>query len=225
VGNKNHESVVKKMIVRVTSKFGEVSTIHPAGHKGVDIALKEGTPIKSVMNGVVEKVVHLKDNIGEGVIIKFENGTTGIYGHLSKISVEEGETLRAGEILGYSGSSGRSTGPHLHFGLKENGEFIDPSGVVQKTVEHDGILTSIGKWFAERGAPGTYEHADYNLWGDIGEKILHGVVQGWLPNFMVALPFLFIVSMGMWGLLSMVNKTLATWGVGFVMVMGGIVII
>jgi murein DD-endopeptidase MepM/ murein hydrolase activator NlpD len=220
------------MLVRITSKFGEVSTIHPAGHKGVDIALKEGTPLRSVMDGTVEKVLHLKENIGEGVIIKFEDGTTGIYGHLSKINVKEGDSIQGGEIIGYSGNTGRVVGEnggyHLHFGLKnDEGQFIDPTAVVDKTVngEHDGILTTIGKWFAERGTPGTYEHADYNLWVDLGQAIMKGVVDTWLPNFMLALPFLFVVSMGMWGLLSMVNKTLATWGVSFVMVMGGIVII
>jgi hypothetical protein len=215
------------MIVRITSKFGEVSTIHPHGHKGIDISLNEGTPVKSVMDGVVEKVVHLKDNIGEGVIVRFEDGTKGIYGHLSKINVKEEETLQAGEILGYSGNSGHSTGAHLHFGLKENGEFIDPTSIVDKTVngEHEGILTSIGKWFIERGKVNTFENADYNVWGYIGEKAIKGFVDHWLPNYMMALPVLFVVSMGVWGLLNMVNRTIANLGVGFVMVLGGLVVI
>lgn len=214
------------MKIRITSRYGETDFMHPNGHTGIDIALNEGTPLRSVMDGVVEKIVDYgPHNIGKGIIVKFEDGTTGIYGHLSEVTAKQGELLHAGEIIGFSGNTGRSTGPHLHFGLKENGEFVDPSGVALKKVEHDGILTSIGKWFMERGAPGTYEHADYNMWSDLGETIMKGVIETWLPNFMLALPFLFVVSMGMWGFLAMINKRLATWGVGFVMVMGGIVII
>ena len=194
------------MRINITSRYGEVSNLHPTGHKGVDIALKEGSPIRSVMDGVVEQVTHLKDNIGEGVLIRFSDGSTGIYGHLSEILVKEGAIVKAGQIIGKSGNTGHSTGPHLHFGLKVDGKFTDPSGVVLKTVEHDSVLTTIGKWFIERGKPGTYEHADYNMWSDLGESILKGVVETWLPNFMLAMPFLFGVGMGVWGLLAMINK-------------------
>jgi hypothetical protein len=214
------------MKFRLTSPYGELSQIRNHVHKGIDLAMPEGTPLNSLSSGVIERIVNTQGGIGKGVIVKFNDGTQGIYGHLSGVNVKEGQYVGTGEIIGYSGNTGHSTGPHLHFALKENGQFVNPTQYADKLAgEQNGILTELGKWFIERGKPGTYEHADYNVWSDIGEKMLSGFVHHWLPDFMLALPFLAGVSVGMWGLLAMVNKRLATWGVTAVMILGGLVII
>ena len=91
------------MIVRITSRYGEVSQLHPTGHKGVDIALNEGTPLRSVSDGIVERVVDLgSENIGKGVIIRYDDNTQAIYGHMSDIKVKVGEMVSDGQIIGYS---------------------------------------------------------------------------------------------------------------------------
>jgi hypothetical protein len=208
------------MKVRITSKYGEVSELHPNGHTGIDLGLQEGTPLKTLYDGVVQKVVDYgNENIGKGVIIQFENGKQAIYGHMSKINVREGEILQAGETIGMSGNTGFSTGPHLHFGLKENGEFVDPTPLVEKL--SDG--PSLWQRFLERGS---VEGNDYpTVWGWLYEKAIGGGIERWITDYLMALPILVGVGLGVWGLLSMVNKRLATWGVGFVMVLGGIIIV
>jgi hypothetical protein len=204
------------MIVRITSKYGEVSQLHPHGHKGIDIALDEGTPLRSVSDGVIQRVIDLgSENIGKGVIVKFDDNTQGIYGHLSKIDVREGQYVHEGEIIGLSGNTGHSTVPHLRFGLKENGQFINPTELVDKTVDQAApwdILTQ-----TEGGIP--------KIGGYMYEKLIGGGLEHWISNYIMALPFLVGVSIGVWGLLNMVNSKIATWGVGFVMVFGGIVIV
>ncbi|PGT89239.1 M23 family metallopeptidase [Bacillus sp. AFS040349] len=207
------------MIVRITSKYGEVSQLHPTGHKGVDIALNEGTPLRSVSDGIVQRVVDLgNENIGKGVIVQLEDGKQAIYGHMSNISVKEGQLIHKGEVIGLSGNTGHSTGPHLHFGMKENGDFIDPTPVVDQTVNQ-----SLWSQFLERGSVANNDYP--TIWGYLGEKLLGSGIEHWAADYIMAVPFLVGVSIGVWGLLNMVNSKIATWGVGFVMVLGGIVII
>jgi hypothetical protein len=124
---------------RITSEFGAMEEVREGAHTGIDLAMNVGTELRSLQDGVVEKVLHLKNNIGDGVLIKFEDGTTGIYGHMSKVSVTEGQQINAGDLIGLSGNSGNSTGPHLHFGLKDtNGEFVDPSPIIEQVAALSG---------------------------------------------------------------------------------------
>jgi len=120
------------MRYQITSYFNQQEGFRTKLHNGIDFAMPNGTPIKSITNGIIEKVVNLGDkNIGKGILIKCKDGKTAIYGHLSKITVSEGDKIRIGDLIGYSGNSGYvagiNGGYHLHFGLKENGIFIDPS--------------------------------------------------------------------------------------------------
>jgi hypothetical protein len=197
------------MIVRITSKFGEVSKIHPKPHTGIDLGLSEGTPLPSVGEAIVERVVDYgSQNIGKGVILRLHDNREVIYGHLSDIKVKAGQMVSEGQIIGLSGNTGRSTGPHLHLGLKENGTFVDPSSLVQKFIERGSVANN-----------------DYpTIWGYIGELFKNGF-ESWVSNYMLALPVLVGVSIGVWGLLSMVNKSLANWGVGFVFILGGLLVI
>lgn len=107
-------------------------------HTGIDLAMPEGTELRTLADGVVTQVFDGTGKIGEGVKIRFENGQEAIYGHMSEVKVKVGEILQQGEIIGLSGSTGRSTGPHLHFGLKENGEFIDPTHLADEVAEMSG---------------------------------------------------------------------------------------
>lgn len=119
------------MAYKITSPFGSLESFRNKPHSGVDFSMPNGTPLKSIRDGVVERVTNDGD-IGNGIIIKFNDGNTGIYGHLSDIAVKKGQSIHAGDLIGHSGNSGHVVGVnggyHLHLGIK-NGEgmFVDPS--------------------------------------------------------------------------------------------------
>ncbi len=118
--------------VYVTQSFGRTagaSRLYASGsHNGVDFRATQGTPVKSMMSGVVEGTGNTDEQRGCGsygrwILIKHGNGLTSIYGHLSASLVRQGQVVKTGEVIGYSGGtpgvfgSGYSTGPHLHVGL------------------------------------------------------------------------------------------------------------
>ena len=95
--------------------------------KGVDIATAMGTPVLTADAGRVI-MAGWPDNTGYGnrVMIDHGNGYVTLYGHLSKIYVTVGQTVRRGDQIGAEGSTGRSTGPHLHFEVRRGGVAINP---------------------------------------------------------------------------------------------------
>lgn len=95
-------------------------------HKGQDISAPSGTPISATADGVViiARWVH---GYGNGIYIDHGNGITTRYGHLSRIDVVEGQTVKRGDHLGLVGSTGRSTGPHLHYEVRINGQPVSPT--------------------------------------------------------------------------------------------------
>ena len=112
----------------VSSPFGyrrDPFTGRSRFHKGVDFATKIGTPVKSVAAGVVS-FVGKKAGYGNLVEVDHGNGLTSRYGHLSKFKTETGALVKKGDIVALSGNSGRSTGPHLHLEILQNGTQIDP---------------------------------------------------------------------------------------------------
>lgn len=113
---------------RVTCEFNEKDSLHPNGHTGIDFSMPSGTELESVVDGTVIGVPNYGDsNIGKGVIIRADDGSNVIYGHLSEQKVEIGSHINKGDIIGLSGDTGRSTAPHLHLGLKDaNGNFLNP---------------------------------------------------------------------------------------------------
>ncbi len=120
----------------MTTGFNVKDALHKTPHNGIDLALPENTPLYSIGKGVVESVVNYgKENIGKGVIVKLDSGERVIYGHINDAAVKAGDVVKSGDLLAYSGNTGRSTGPHLHFTVKENGEAVDPSSVIEKAVE------------------------------------------------------------------------------------------
>jgi murein DD-endopeptidase MepM/ murein hydrolase activator NlpD len=94
-------------------------------HKGQDISAPTGTPINATADGVVVKAGWMR-GYGNGIYIDHGNGITTRYGHLSRIDVVEGQPVRQGQHLGLVGSTGRSTGPHLHYEVRINGEPTSP---------------------------------------------------------------------------------------------------
>jgi hypothetical protein len=126
------------MKFRITSEYGELSEVREGIHNGIDISMKSGTELRSFMDGVVIDKFDGSTNIGEGVKIRLENGQEAIYGHMSDVSVSIGQRLDKGDLIGLSGSTGNSTGGHLHFGIKENGQFIDPTNYYDSIVAMSG---------------------------------------------------------------------------------------
>ncbi|WP_230292059.1 M23 family metallopeptidase [Croceicoccus sp. Ery5] len=114
---------------RFSSSYG--SRIHPvtgrrANHKGIDMAAPSGTPIYATADGTVDMAQWFG---GYGNFIKIEHGgdLETRYGHLSKLNVRPGQDVKKGDLIGFVGSTGRSTGPHLHYEVRIAGEAVDPT--------------------------------------------------------------------------------------------------
>jgi hypothetical protein len=129
------------MKFQLSGKFGELSEVRNfKPHNGIDIAMPEGTELRSIADGIVYAIRDYGNaNIGKGVVIKADDGNYHIYGHMSKISIEKGDPINAGDFIGESGSTGNSTGGHFHFGIqKPNGEFIDPTPLADLIAQLSG---------------------------------------------------------------------------------------
>jgi murein DD-endopeptidase MepM/ murein hydrolase activator NlpD len=118
---------------RLSSRFG--SRVHPIFksrrmHTGIDLAAPRGTPIYASGDGIVEKAQRVS---GYGIYVSLDhvNGFETAYGHMSKIAdgIKPGVRVRQGQVIGYVGSTGNSTGNHLHFEIKVNGRVVDPLSV------------------------------------------------------------------------------------------------
>lgn len=110
----------------VYSKFGYR---HGRRHQGVDLPLTTGTPVKAAFDGRVRASLYTK-GYGNLVIIRHENGLETYYAHLSKRHVSPGDWVKAGDVLGLGGSTGRSSGPHLHFETRFKGFAFDPQWII-----------------------------------------------------------------------------------------------
>lgn len=106
---------------------GRFDTMRPGGaHNATDIMIPEGTPIVSPMAGVVKSVFYNSLG-GNQIIIVHTNGMITGYAHLSRFAVRAGQQVNRGQLIGYSGNTGQSTGPHLHFTLRtKDGRAVDP---------------------------------------------------------------------------------------------------
>ena len=112
----------------VTSEFGgriDPITGQRDGHTGMDLAIPTGTPVRAALPGTV-RVAKYDSSYGYYVTIGHENGLLTLYGHNSRLLVQPGQTVQAGDVISLSGSTGRSTGPHLHFEVRVNGQRTNP---------------------------------------------------------------------------------------------------
>ena len=98
-------------------------------HRGVDVRLKTGDPVRCAFNGVV-RIARPMGAYGNLVVVRHYNGLETVYGHLSQIKVKPLQVVRAGQVLGLGGSTGRSTGPHLHFEVRFQYEPFDPEWIL-----------------------------------------------------------------------------------------------
>jgi murein DD-endopeptidase MepM/ murein hydrolase activator NlpD len=112
----------------VVGPFGRKSVINKqprSPHSGVDLRGEKGTPIKSINNGrVILTAEHFFT--GFSIVIDHGGGIQSMYFHLDEIKVRKGQTVKRGDVIGLVGASGRSTGPHLHWGVRINGARVDP---------------------------------------------------------------------------------------------------
>ena len=109
----------------ITSRYGVSSNIRQSSHTGLDIAAKTGAPIQVVADGTVISASYNK-SYGNLVKISHGNGLETWYAHTSKMYVIAGQKVKAGETIAAVGTTGNSTGPHLHFEIRINGQHINP---------------------------------------------------------------------------------------------------
>ena len=113
---------------RVTSEFGyrkDPFTGETRGHTGMDLSVPTGTPVRAALSGTIT-VSQYNSSYGYYVVVDHGNGLSTLYAHNSKLLVRVGQTVEAGDVVSLSGSTGRSTGPHLHFEVRVNGERTNP---------------------------------------------------------------------------------------------------
>ena len=135
--------------VRITSSFS-YRRYHPIlkryrPHHGTDFGAKRGTPLLAVNDGKVSFSGRM-GGYGKVVKIKHKGGYESLYAHQSRIRVKRGEYVKKGQIIGYVGNTGRSTGPHLHFGLMKYGKWIDPMRVLRKVSVKDTVLKTVTEY-------------------------------------------------------------------------------
>ncbi|HBN03428.1 MAG TPA: peptidase M23 [Bacteroidetes bacterium] len=115
---------------RVTSKYGWRKS---RWHKGIDISLDIGDPVCAAFDGVVRMQRYNAGGFGNYIVIRHENGLETLYAHLSEAIVERNQIVSAGDTIGFGGSTGRSTGPHLHFEVRIMGQAFDPARIIDFT--------------------------------------------------------------------------------------------
>ena len=118
---------------RVSSPYG--TRFHPIlktyrMHSGIDYAAPSGTPIVAPADGVVS-FAGVKGGYGNAIMVNHRKGMETLYGHMSAFAtgMNAGKSVKAGDVIGFVGSTGRSTGPHLHYEVRINGQIVDPSTV------------------------------------------------------------------------------------------------
>ncbi len=117
--------------------YRNCSRWYGGSHKGVDICAAAGTPIYASAGGTVTKAGYNKAGAGTGygysIIINHGNGYTTVYAHCLSLAVHAGQTVKQGQLIGYVGSTGRSSGNHCHFEIRRNGSYIAPQNVFNRS--------------------------------------------------------------------------------------------
>lgn len=117
----------------ITSPFG--MRVHPISgvykmHEGVDLSAPQGTPIYAAKSGKVTTTSFQAGGAGYYVSINHGDGFSSVYMHMTHYIVKPGDYVNAGQVIGYVGSTGGSTGPHLHFGISYNGKYVNPMNYI-----------------------------------------------------------------------------------------------
>jgi murein DD-endopeptidase MepM/ murein hydrolase activator NlpD len=123
------QPVSNKDLSRLASAFGyRIDPVYKTTkfHAGLDFAAPQGSPIYATANGVVTLAGNTGNGYGNHVIIDHGFNYETLFGHMYRIKVKPGQKVRRGEVIGWVGSTGKSTGPHLHYEVHKNGQKIDP---------------------------------------------------------------------------------------------------
>jgi murein DD-endopeptidase MepM/ murein hydrolase activator NlpD len=121
---------IARGVYRLSSEFGECSSLWSHCHTGLDFAAPSGTPILAIANGVVTETSYA-GAYGNRTIMTLEDGTELWYCHQTAFESQPGETVVAGQTIGYVGSTGNSTGPHLHLEVRPGGgDPVDPAAAM-----------------------------------------------------------------------------------------------
>lgn len=183
------------MKFRISSEYGVFEEVRNGRmHAGIDLAMPQSTELRSIAEGTVERVLNSDNGLGKAVMIRNDDGTLSIYGHMSDTSaVRVGEHLDAGEIIGLSGNTGHSTGPHLHFAMKNaDGQYVDPTPLAEQIDAISGdVPTSFLERMIDRGSVNAIEHADKSIWniggisGYVADKTKENVKE-WIYSALAA---------------------------------------
>ena len=119
--------------MRVTSNYGYRAR-YRREHKGIDLALRTGDDVRAAFDGKVRIRGYERGGYGNYIVIRHPNGLETVYGHMSRCIAQEGQIVKAGEVIGKGGSTGRSTGPHLHFETRFLGIDINPALIIDFSV-------------------------------------------------------------------------------------------
>jgi murein DD-endopeptidase MepM/ murein hydrolase activator NlpD len=123
------QPVSNKDLSRIASGFGlRIDPVYKTTkfHKGLDFTAPQGTPIYATANGTVKLAEFSATGFGNHVVIDHGYGYETLYGHMVRIKVQNGQAVKRGELIGWVGSTGKSTGPHCHYEVHKNGEAVDP---------------------------------------------------------------------------------------------------
>lgn len=123
------QPVSNKDLSRIASGFGyRIDPIYKTVkfHAGLDFTAPSGTPIYATGDGVVEEASLSDVGYGNHVVVRHGYGYKTLYGHMIRTKVKTGQTIKRGDVLGWVGSTGKSTGPHCHYEVMKNGEKVDP---------------------------------------------------------------------------------------------------
>lgn len=123
------QPVSNRDLTRIASGFGyRIDPVYKVAkfHAGLDFAAPQGTPIYATADGVVKQADYNEGGYGNHVVINHGYGYETLYGHMYKIKAHVGDHVKRGEIIGYVGNTGKSTGPHCHYEVHKNGQHVDP---------------------------------------------------------------------------------------------------
>ncbi len=123
------QPISNRELNRIASGFGmRIDPVYgtPKMHKGLDFTAPQGTPVYATGNGMVKSAVFSESGYGNHIIINHGYGYETLYGHMVRLKVRQGQKVKRGELVGWVGSTGKSTGPHCHYEVHINGVEINP---------------------------------------------------------------------------------------------------
>lgn len=121
VSNRDLDRIASGFGMRIDPVYGTAKM-----HKGLDFTAPQGTPIYATGDGTIEVAGQTGDGFGDHVVINHGYGYETLYGHMYKVKVRVGQKIKRGEVIGWVGSTGKSTGPHCHYEVHINGQEVDP---------------------------------------------------------------------------------------------------